>query len=113
MPITTVAAKRLIVPKAKPRPAEPNAVNSNPVITAATTPIRATSREPTKAAAANMTIGAPLRAPISVPVRLNSLRSAGITGGTARIARRRATPISQSKAKEIGSGRDEVTVFSR
>jgi hypothetical protein len=46
-------------------------------------------------------------------VRLNSERSAGMTGGTAKIARRNATPISQSSVNEIGTDREAVTEFSR
>ena len=42
-------------------------------MTARVTPSRATSREPTNAAAANRMIGRPVSMPISVPERLNSL----------------------------------------
>ena len=89
------------------------AVNKRPAVTAAMTPMRATRREPANDATANMTMGIPLSAPISVPVRANSARSAGIAGGTARIARRSATPISQRRASESGRVRGEVTEFSR
>ena len=54
------------------------AVNKRPAVTAAMTPMRATRREPANDATANMTMGIPLSAPISVPVRPNSSRSAGI-----------------------------------
>ena len=84
MPITTVAAKRSVTSDAAPRDAQPNAVSSRPATTAGTTPIRATRREPTRAATANTITGTALRTPISVPERWNSLRSAGITGGTAK-----------------------------
>jgi hypothetical protein len=36
-----------------------------------------------------------------------------MTGGTAKIARRSATPTSQSSVKEIGTDREAVTEFSR
>ena len=113
MPITTVAANRLIVSKARLRVAEPSAVSRRPAVAAAITPMRATRREPANDATAKMTMGVPLNAPISVPVRPNSSRSAGIAGGTARIARRSATPISQRRASESGQVRDDVTEFSR
>src|SRR3984885_12392607 len=113
IPITTVAANRLIASKARRRGAEPSAVNSKPAVRAAITPMRATSREPASDAAAKITIGAPLSAAISVPVRPNSLRSAGNAGGTARIARRSAMPISQRRASESGQERGDVTEDSR
>src|ERR1700722_7463957 len=113
IPITTVAANRLIASKARLRVAEPSAVNSKPAVRAAITPMRATSREPASDAAAKITIGAPLSAAISVPVRPNSLRSAGNAGGTARIARRSAMPISQRRASESGQERGDVTEDSR
>jgi hypothetical protein len=100
--IPTVAANRLIVSKARLRVAEPSAVSRRPAVAAAITPMRATRREPANDATAKMTMGVPLNAPISVPVRLNSSRSAGIAGGTARIspggARHRSAKEGPAKA---------------
>ena len=79
----------------------PTAVNAKPGDDGRVAPSRATSREPTNAAAANRMIGRPVRMPISVPERLNSLRSAGMTGGTARSGIRSALPTSQSRASAV------------
>ena len=70
-PMTAVAARRPIASGAAARSPLPTAVNANPVMTARVTPSRATSREPTNAAAANRMIGRPVSIPISVPERWN------------------------------------------
>ena len=100
-PIKAVAARSVSTSGAMPRSAEPIAASARPSTTAVTTPTRATRREPANAAAANRTTGKPVRIPMSVPERSSSARSAGMTGGTARIDSRSAPPMSHSKISGI------------
>src|SRR4029077_8169016 len=110
-PMTAVAARRPIASGAAARSPLPTAVNANPVMTARVTPSRATSREPTSAAAAKRMMGRPVSIPISVPERLNSLRSTGMTGGTARRGVRSALPTSQRRASAVRGSRDFAKEF--
>src|SRR5579863_1242624 len=112
-PITMVAPNSVMASDAAPRSAEPPAVSTNPATIAATAPIRPTSLEPAKAAAANRMIGRPVRIPISVPDRPSSSRNIGITGGTARIGNRSALPTSHKSPRAIGRDGDFTTGISR
>ena len=70
-------------------------------MSAARTPRRATSSEPSKAAIANSAGAMLLSSPTCVALSLNSSRTIAMTGGTARIVSRSALPASQSSASAV------------
>src|SRR5580698_1900647 len=110
-PMTIVAPRRPSTSVVTPRSADPSVTITNPVITAGTAPTRLISREPPSAAMAKRKTGSPVRIPICVPDKCNSSRSAGMTGGTARIGKRSALPTSHNRISDVGSDRDSATWF--
>ena len=82
-----------------PRSTEPAAQSTSPISIAVSAPSRAIISEPAMAAPANSTIGRPDRMPIWVSDRCRSSWISGMTGGTARMVRRSATPASQSSSR--------------
>src|SRR6202050_4868661 len=109
--MTIVAPRRLRTSVVTPRSADPSVTITNPVTTAGTAPTRLISREPASAAMAKRKTGSPVRMPICVPDKWNSSRSAGMTGGTARIGKRSALPTSHNRISDVGSDRDSATWF--
>ena len=107
-----VVARPLQRPRSRCGEDKPSAVTiTNPVTTAGTAPTRLISREPASAAMAKRKTGSPVRIPICVPDKCNSSRSAGMTGGTARIGKRSALPTSHNRISDVGSDRDSATWF--
>src|ERR1700684_4616133 len=109
--MTMVAPRRPSTSVVTPRSAERSVTITNPATTARTAPTRLISREPARAAMAKRKTGSPVRSPICVPDKWNSSRSAGMTGGTARIGKRSALPTSHNRISEVGSDRDSATWF--
>ncbi len=81
---------------AAPRAAPASAAITMPAATASRGPVRAIRSDPGIAASANIDNGRPIRSPTWVSDMRRSSWISGITGGTARIVMRMATPASQS-----------------
>ena len=77
------------------------AVMARPATKAARTPRRAISSEPGTAAMANSIDGRPVRMPIWVALSLSSSWMSGMTGGTANMVSRKATPLSHNSMSEV------------
>src|SRR6266498_4692674 len=76
-----------------------------PVTSVGKGPKRAMKSDPGSAAMANRTMGRPERTPTPVPDRRRSDWMSAMTGGTARMLSRRATPASQSRLPAIQTSR--------
>ena len=77
------------------------AVIETPTTKAVRTPRRAISNEPGTAAIANSIDGRPVRMPIWVALKDSSSWISGMTGGTANMVRRSATPASHSSTNAV------------
>src|SRR5262245_6314669 len=99
--ITTVAAHSSRKSGAAPRSAQPSAVTRRPAISVARAPSRAISSEPGTAASMNSTGGSPDRMPTCVSLKDSSSWIARMSGGTARMVRRRPTPAIHSIATQV------------
>src|SRR5262249_17983039 len=83
---------------AAPRSAPAMPVTMRPMIAAAGAPNRAMISAPGTAASANRSDGRPVSTPTSVSLSARSSWISGMTGGTARMGRRRPMPTSHRRA---------------
>src|SRR5262249_35160314 len=88
-----------------PRSAEATQAMSRPATSVGSARRRAMNSEPGSAASANRIMGRPERMPTSVPERRKSDWISAMTGGTARMLSRSATPASHSRPPAIQSSR--------
>src|SRR5262245_65246087 len=88
-----------------PRSAEATPAMSRPATSVGSAPRRAMKSDPGSAATAKRIMGRPERMPTSVPERRRSDWISAMTGGTARMLSRSATPASQSRPPAIQSSR--------
>jgi hypothetical protein len=87
-----------------PRKPEAIPVISNPAMRVRAGPHRAISRDPGSAAAENRITGIPASTPTSVADKPKSALIIGMTGGIARMVKRRALPLSHRSTMATKKG---------